>query len=127
MRSKAMSGFVIGTARIGFVAVRTESGVKAVPDPVLAALLAEGFRLVQDGKSLRSVTAWLRRHKVNGKRGEPVSLATVQRMLTDPYCAGATRDHAEKHEPLVSAELFAAVQHKLASRRCRPVKAKFMT
>ncbi len=125
MNAKVAAGFVVGAARVGYVAVRTEDGIQAVPDPALTPLLGEAFRMVRDGKSLRSVTAWLQTKNVCGLRGDPISLATVQRMLTDPYYCGLIRDGARgwkpgSHKESVDPKLFAEVQRKLLSRRCRP-------
>ncbi len=83
MRAKAASGFVVGAARIGYVAVRTERGVGTVLDSVTAPFLRKAFLMARSGTPVRLIAAWLRERKVCGKRGEPVSPATVQRMLAD--------------------------------------------
>ena len=128
MRAKARSGFVVGAARIGYVAVRMERGVGVVPDPITAPLLAVAFGMASRGQSLREIAGWLRAMGVRGKRGDPVSLATVQRTLTDPYYAGpvgngAGHPTAGRHGAIVSQELFEAVQRRLLARRCYPLKA----
>ena len=82
---------------------------------------------VAGGSSLRTITAWLREKEVCGSRGELIGLATVQRMLTDPFYAGLIKDECGqwqkgKHEPIVDQNLFARVQRQLLTRRCQSVK-----
>ena len=60
MRAKAASGFVVGAARIGYVAVRTERGVGTVPDPVMAPFLRKAFLMARGGTPVRLIAAWLR-------------------------------------------------------------------
>ena len=127
MRAKAASGFAVGSARLGYLAVSAESGMRAVPDPATAPLLAEAFGMAARGTSLREIAAWLRSGGIRGKRGGPVSLATVQRTLTDPHCCGLSKNLAGEwgrvsHEAVVSRELFDAVQKKLDSKRCCPLR-----
>ena len=76
-----------------------------------------------EGSSLRQVTAWLRENGSRGsRRGELVTLPTVQRALTDPFYAGLVVDENGKHvtsqhDPIVDLETFFAVQLALKSRR----------
>lgn len=130
MRAKAASGFVVGAARIGYVAVRTERGVSTAPDSVTASILRETFLMARGGTPVHSIAACLRERKVCGKRGEPVSLATVPRILTDSYYCGMIQDGAGRwvagrHEETVGQELFALVRRELLLRRCCPAKAKW--
>ena len=60
MRAKAASGFVVGAARIGYVAVRTERGVGTVPEPVMAPFLRKALLMARSGTPVRLIAAWLR-------------------------------------------------------------------
>ena len=130
MRAKSDRGYVIGAARLGYVPSRTHAslGVEHVPDPGVAPLLAEAFLMAAAGRSVRQVAAWLAGQGVKGNRGGPVSVATVQRMLTDPFYAGFVRDRAGslsvgRHQAITEGRTFAAVQRRLMAKRCSPVKS----
>ena len=131
MRAKSAQGYVIGVARLGYVPSRTHAsfGTEAVPDPGVAPHLREAFLMAASGSSVRQVSAWLVGQGVKGNRGGSVSVATVQRMLTDPFYAGFIRDRAGcltagRHEALVTQKTFALVQRKLMEKRCYPLKTK---
>jgi len=130
MRAKSDRGYVIGAARLGYVPSRTHAslGVEHVPDLDVAPLLREAFLLAATGRSVRQVAAWLAGQGVEGNRGGPVSPATVQRMLNDPFYAGFIRDQAGRltlgtHMPLTDRHTFALVQRRLIGKRCRPDRA----
>lgn len=129
MRQKSTLGYVIGTARLGYKPSRTHSSasVVAIPDPEMFPLLRDAFVMATRGSSVRQVTAWLVKQGVKGKRGGQVSVATVQRMLTDPFYAGFIKDQAGcftngRHQALVTKQTFALVQRKLLEKRCCPLK-----
>ena len=130
MRAKSDRGYVIGAARLGYVPSRTHAslGVEHVPDLDVAPLLREAFVLAATGRSVRQVAAWLAGQGVRGNRGGPVSAATVQRMLTDPFYAGFVRDRAGclsagRHRVIIDGRTFALVQRRLMAKRCSPVKS----
>ena len=130
MRGKSDRGYVIGAARLGYARSRTHAplGVEHIPDPDVAPFLAEAFLMAAAGRSVRQVAAWLAGQGVEGNRGGPVSPATVQRMLNDPFYAGFIRDQAGRltlgtHMPLTDRHTFALVQRRLIGKRCRPDRA----
>jgi len=130
MRGKSDRGYVIGAARLGYARSRTHAplGVEHIPDPGVAPFLAEAFLMAASGRSVRQVTSWLAEQGVKGNRGGPVSVATVQRMLTNPFYAGFVRDRAGclstgRHGAITDGRTFAAVQRRLMARRCSPVKS----
>ena len=117
----------LGAARIAYLISRTTEGYSYAPDPEAAPFLREAFAMAASGKSVRQVAAWLAERGVRGGRGTPVSVATVQRQLTEPFCAGFVRDPAGRlspgrHEALVDGRTFALVQRRLMEKRCRPAK-----
>jgi len=129
MRTKAASGFVIGSAKLGYTAEHSREGVRAVLDQTVAPLLANAFVMAGNDASLREIISQLQTRDVRGKRGELVALATVQRFLTNPYYAGFLQNEAGQwvagaQKAIVSPELFAVVQRKLLARRCSQTKRK---
>lgn len=79
----------------------------------------QAFLMVGEGMPLRSALARLENSGARGPGGRPLSVATLWRHLTDPAYAGLTRSRRtfRLSEPIVSEELFAAVQAKLRSNR----------
>ena len=115
MRAKAEAGFLVGPPRIGYRAVRTPEGSRAVPDPDTAPLVARAFvEVACNGLSLRQVTRLLQGLGLVGRRGEPVSLPTVQRMLSDPYYTG---EGTSVGAAIVPAPLFEEVKERIRARR----------
>lgn len=127
MRERSTRGYLTGAARLGYSGSRTALGSKPVPDSEVGPLIQETFAKVASGQSLRQVTTWLAERGVRGVRGGPVGLATVQRMLTDPFYAGFVSDRAGclargQHEALIARHTFARAQRKLLEKRCYPMK-----
>lgn len=127
MAARAEAGFLVRKARLGYVGFRTDEGTVERPDPRLAPLVLEAFEMAAYGKSLRAIAARLRSQGVEGSRGGPVSVSTVQRMLSDPFYAGMSADGSGRyapgtHEGIITPELFRSAQKKLAAKRCRPMK-----
>lgn len=121
MTVRATHGFLIAQPKIGYCIERIDAGTRAKLDSETATLLSQAFVRTANGMSIRQVTTWLREHDIRGRRGKPISLATVQRMLTDPYYAGLIwcegRWVEGVHEPLIGNKLFSAVQRQLSKRR----------
>jgi site-specific DNA recombinase len=100
------------------------SGIRGVPlpDPAQAPAVGKAFDLVLAGSSLRQALPVVRKLGLSGRGRKPVSLATLARILTNPFYAGQVR-HAGRaypgmHEPIVSERDFRRAQILLAKRRC---------
>ena len=123
MRRKSEAGFLVAQPKLGYRAVRTPRGSVVEPDPETAPLVARAFvEVAENGLSLRQVTKLLQDEGLKGRRGEPVSLATVQRVLADPYYAGMTelpdgRLLLGTHIAIVPLPLFLAAKEKIKERR----------
>ena len=119
MRAKSEAGFLVAQPRLGYRAVRTLRGTVAEPDPETAPLVQRAFvEVAANGLSLRQVTRMMQEEGLKGRRGEPVSLATVQRILADPYYAGMTELQDGRlllgtHVALVPLPLFLAAKEKI--------------
>jgi site-specific DNA recombinase len=100
------------------------SGIRGVPvtDSTQAPAVRKAFDLVLAGSSLRQALPVVREFGLSGRDGKPVSLATLARILTNPFYAGYVRHQGKlyvgRHEPIVSERDFRKVQILLARRRC---------
>jgi hypothetical protein len=127
MAARSEAGFLVRKARLGYQGVHTPDGTVERPDPRLAASVRSAFEMAAHGKSLRAITARLRSQGVEGARGGPIAVSTVQRMLSDPFYAGLIEDETGRlvwgnQELIVSEQLFRAAQRRLAARRYGPLR-----
>lgn len=87
-----------------------------------AELIAKAFAMALNGMSLRKILEEVRSLGLAGRDGKPISLATLARMLTNPFYAGLIRYQGKtypgRHQPLVSEAHFKRVQLLLTRRRC---------
>ena len=91
MAGQSAAGFLVGIARIGYEGDPDEEVTKCAvltghrPSP------ARGVPMAARGEGLRSVTSWLRSRGLEGTRGKPVALSTVQRILAYLHMLGSSR------------------------------------
>jgi site-specific DNA recombinase len=96
---------------------------RVVIDEAIAPLIQEAFRLAaRQRSSIRKVLTELTPHGLVGRDGKPMSAATLQRVLRNPFYAGLVACKGAltpgRHTPLVSQSLFHQVQRRLRLRRC---------
>jgi hypothetical protein len=118
MAAQASRGFLVGPPRFGYAVERTRKGSRPRLIPELAPFLRRAFDRVLEDYSTREIFDSLNAQGICGKRGNPISFSTVQRMLRDPYYAGLTKNgngHLIRgiHEPLVDYATLFNVQQKL--------------
>lgn len=125
MALKAAEGGIVGTVPLGYKICGYQSSARAEIDPSLSLAVVTAFRLAADpANSLRDVLTEMRAAGITGKRGKPLSLSTLQRMLNNPFYAGLVRSPLTGktveglHEPIVTKQLFNRVQRNLRKRRC---------
>lgn len=125
MARKAAAGGIASTVPLGYRIAGYQSSARAEIDPAFFPVVALAFRLAADPAiSLRHVLAEVRSAGAVGKRGGPLSLSTLQRILTNPFYAGLIRSPLTgkaimgQHEPLVTREVFNKAQRNLRKRRC---------
>ena len=129
MGSKARNGGTIGRARLGYVNVRDTSGGRnigtVVVDDERAPLVRIAFELFSTGDfTLDSLQEEMTDRGLRTRPGRfpagPISRSKLAAMLRDPYYTGYVTYKGEcipgRHEPLISHELFEAVQKVLDSR-----------
>lgn len=130
MGAKARKGGTIGYVPIGYQNARDRSEGRnigiVVFDPERADLVRSAFELYATGDySLQALADELTTRGLRTRRGRlpsgPMSDATLQEMLADPYYIGFVTYKGDlihgHHEPLVTPELFDRVQKVLEERR----------
>lgn len=125
MARKAAKGGIVGTVPLGYRIAGYQSSARAEIDPKRSLAVAAAFELAADpANSLRDVLAAMRSAGVEGRRGKPLSLSTLQRILTNRFYVGLVlspvtgKSATGPHEPLVTKEMFDKVQRNLRKRRC---------
>jgi site-specific DNA recombinase len=131
MRHKAMNGGTVGRAPLGYLNVRKDVDSHQVNtvtiDPVRGPLIARGFELYATNEyTLERLTETMADlgllTRPNKRNAEPttVNLKKWYDMLPNPYYAGYVTHDGERypgrHEPLISEDLFDAVQQVMADR-----------
>jgi hypothetical protein len=115
MTLKAEQGVLPGCAPVGYRNIR--GGIEV--DPILAPLVQRAFaRAATSRLPLRSLLAEMTERGLVSRSGRPMQIASFWYMLTNPFYSGRMRWKGRllpgSHEPLISPELFAAVQERLA-------------
>jgi site-specific DNA recombinase len=124
MRQAAQAGRHSGPIPPGY---RKNYALTAIPGvPILdmeqVQLIAKAFSLALEGLTLRTILTQVQLLGLTGRDGKPISLATLARILTNPFYAGHIRYEGKLypglHQPLVSETHFKRVQLFLTKRRC---------
>jgi transposase len=94
---------------------------KVVIDEAIAPQIQDAFRLAaRQGSSIRKVLVELTPRGLFSRFGKPMSVATLQRVLHNPFYAGLIAHEGQfitgKHQALVSKSLFRRVQRQLHRR-----------
>jgi site-specific DNA recombinase len=121
MLQSAIRGRHSGPVPPGYLPDDHRRGVP-VPDPAQSSAVREAFALALSGLSLRQILPRVRALSLTGRDGSPVSLATLARVLSNPFYAGSVRHNGKSyhglHKPIVSEQDFHRVQVMMAKRRC---------
>ena len=116
MERKAASGVLPCCAPVGYRNV----GKKIVLDPVLAPLVQEAFeRTATSRLPLRSLLAEMTAKGLVSRNGKPLKVSAFWYMLNNPFYTGMVTWRGQvipgSHQPLVSQELWMAMQNRLSS------------
>ena len=98
------------------------------PDPVKSKIIVRAFKEYAKGThGVESIAQFFALHGITTKRGTPLGKASVHRMLSNKSYLGLTKHYKEyfpgSFVPILSRDLFEAVQKRLAERG-RPRKTK---
>jgi len=125
MVAKAARGGLPGYAPVGYVNRKQGYNTWVEVDPVQGLLVKEAFELVADGHSIREIVAIMTEKGLRSKRGNVLSTAAMTRLFRNPFYSGRVRlsghEYPGTHEPLISANIFAAVQRRLTEGRRKGV------
>ncbi len=126
IRQKLRRGEWLTHAPFGYVNnVKTRN---IEPDPVKAKIIVRAFEEYAKGThGVESIAQFFALHGVTTKSGTPLGKASVHRMLCNKSYLGLTKHYKEyfpgSFAPILSRDLFEAVQKRLAERG-RPRKTK---
>ncbi|MCB9694504.1 MAG: recombinase family protein [Alphaproteobacteria bacterium] len=122
LTQKARQGGWPGRAPLGYRNVRSEMGKNVLEvDAQRGPVIAELFRRYAEGAdSIMDLVRFANEKGLRTERGNPVSRATLHYMLQNPLYMGRFSWNGEwydgRHQPLVTAALFEAVQDQLDAR-----------
>lgn len=130
IRAKCEMGWRPGPAPIGYIN-RSFAGIKDIAvDPNRGHLITEVFERALNGASGRKIKKWADKAKLNNRSGKDLTLSQIYLMLKNSFYMGRFEFPVDSgvwykgsHKPLVSKEIFKAVQEKLVV----PPKAKWGT
>ena len=127
IRQKLRRGEWSWYAPLGYVNNPTTRNIE--PDPEYARFIASAFELYKTGDyTLLALQRTLEDLGLRTRKGSPLSLACVQAVLKNPLYCGMMKVNGELHqgafEPLVSQDLFDAVQKVMSRRGKRHTKRK---
>jgi DNA invertase Pin-like site-specific DNA recombinase len=123
IRAKCEMGWRPGPPPIGYYN-RAMGGLKdIIVDPDRGHIITEMFeRVAKNGDSGRTIKRWLDKIGTTTRKGKGIVLSQIYQMLKNPfyygefeYPVGSGNWYEGKHKPLVSKELFQAVQLQLVT------------
>lgn len=123
IRAKCEMGWRPGPPPIGYYN-RAMGGLKdIIVDPDRGHIITEMFeRVAKNGDSGRTIKRWLDNIGATTRKGKGIVLSQIYQMLKNPfyygefeYPVGSGNWYEGKHKPLVSKELFKAVQLQLVT------------
>lgn len=122
MKTKCEMGFRPNMTPIGYMNdhYSGKGQKRAFIDKKRAPFIIEAFERVAKGASGRDIHTWLAEVGFRGKKGKIMTLSMVYRMLNNPYYCGifefpigSGKWYKGAYKPLISRELFEAVQTKM--------------
>ena len=134
LREKAEQGFYPSWGPIGYRNADGPNGKRVIePDPAVAPLLVRLFENYATGNSsLKDATRLARQWGLTFRSGTPISKSVTHKILRNPIYMGRFRwagiEYQGVHKPLVSLDLWEAVQQRLDGRCAigtHPVKHQF--
>ena len=122
MKTKCELGFRPNMTPLGYLNDHySGKGQKKVfVDKKRAPIIKQSFEKVADGASGRDIYDWMKEVGFKTKRGKDITLSGVYRMLNNAYYCGifefpvgSGKWYKGSYTPIISRELFAAVQQKM--------------
>ena len=126
IRQKVRRGEWLASAPRGFINNQKTRNID--PDPVLAIIIVQAYTEFATGKhNFPSLSKFLADLGMVTKHGAPLGKSAVSNLLSNKAYIGLVKHHNEWHDgsftPIISVDLFEAVQKRL-KERARPRKTK---
>ena len=117
MRQRVEEGYWVWAPQLGFYKPNKGKKTHIVPDPAYVPYVRMAFEeFRKGGRTYRAIQDFLTRQGLLTRRGKPIKLQEVQKMLRNPIYCGIIRafgrDWPGGFEPIISKELFFACQQK---------------
>ncbi len=130
-KEKLTQGWMPMRAKLGYRSIGEKGHKTHVIDEGIAPLIQQMFELYSTGNySIKAVAATMRKAGLKSDRGHTMSKSQTHIILSDPYYAGQIvwkgQTYDGRHEPLISKELFLAVQKRLNNRFKNPQYQKHL-
>jgi site-specific DNA recombinase len=136
LREEAMKGWAEKLAQgwmpsrppIGYMTAIQDGKKIHTPDPKIAPFIINAFELyLKSEGTIESIWTFLKQSGITTYNGRPLTRSATHLLLQNSYYMGIIKfnheTYAGAHEPLVSKQLFKAVQNKMhnkkSSKRCR--------
>lgn len=122
MRERAVKGSHISRVPLGYERIPGPSGALLRPEKKTAKLLQDALVAISCGSSLRTALAKATSAALLNRNGQPLSLSSFHRIVTNPFYAGRVRFNGKEyqgtHEPLIDQTTFKRVLKVLGKHRC---------
>ncbi len=124
---KLAQGWLPSSPPPGYITI-TQNGKKIhVPDPEMAPLMQQAFhKFLEPGSSILTTAQFMESMGMRTTKGHPYNKSYVHELLMNPFYIGINRfngkDYPGAQEPIISQELFEAVQDKLHGKRPKSLK-----
>lgn len=124
---KLAQGWMPAPPPRGYKTVTENSKKIHVLDEEASPLVERAFKLyTEPGQTVSTVMSELMECGLSTKKGRPLTKSAVHKMLRNPFYIGVIRfdgrEYPGAHEPLISTELFNAVQEKMGEHKATKVR-----
>ena len=116
MLQRVQEGYWVWPSPLGYHKPVSGKKTNIVPDPEVAPLVRAGFEeYAKGGRTYKALAVFWTRLGLRTKRGKPIKMQEVQKMLRNPVYCGVIKafggEWAGGFEPIVSRQLFLACQN----------------
>ncbi len=124
-KEKIAQGEFPQRAKAGYKTIGEKGRKSHVIDEVMGPLMARTFELYATGNySLKAITETITKEGLRSVAGGKIVISRIHQLLSDPYYYGIITwngvQSPGKHEPLISKDLFDAVQGIMSRKRANP-------
>ena len=130
-REKLEQGWMPMRAKLGYKSVGEKGHKMHMIDEAIAPLMRQLFELYSTGNySIKAVIDAMTKAGLRNQFGKKISKTRAHLILSDPFYCGEIvwmgQRYSGKHDPLISKELFAAVQRRLNRKLKNPEYRKHL-